>query len=332
MLARFFDTLSFATPFISALLTLVFILLLSQSKLADRLMARHNHRSSHKIPVPKIGGIAMITSIALAWFFLGIQSWWMILLLMLILAFISFLDDLGDISVVLRLGIHFGAASMFALGELRSELSWFIVPAILAIAWMINLYNFMDGIDGLSGGMAVIGFSAYAFAALYGSQDLKFVLGNVCIVAASLIFLCFNFAPAKIFMGDAGSTTLGFLAAAFGLYGWQHHYWPLWFPVIVFLPFILDATLTLCKRLFRGEKIWHAHREHYYQRMLRMGWPHRKTTLAAYVLMFSCALAAVILSKQTPSIQLGGIVMVLGAMFSILSSIDRRWQRQAKLS
>ncbi|MEZ4608149.1 MAG: hypothetical protein R2865_15505 [Deinococcales bacterium] len=260
----------------------------------------------------------------------------MILSLAIILAFVSFLDDMNDISIFLRLGIHLGAASIFAIKELSpllgehqalNSLSWpMIILVILAIAWMINLYNFMDGIDGLSGGMTAIGFSAYALASLFSSHDQRFVLANVCIVAATLIFLCFNFAPAKIFMGDAGSTTLGFLAASFGAYGWQHGYWAWWFPIVVFLPFIIDASFTLLKRLFRGEKIWLAHRDHYYQRLTRSGWGHRKTTLAAYALMGICAFSAISLNKQAAMTQFVGLAMLFIAFAIVLRFIDHKWQ------
>ena len=146
----------------------------------------------------------------------------------------------------------------------------------LAVAWITNLYNFMDGSDGLAGGMSVAGFGAYSIAAWLAGDAAT---GALCaaISGASVAFLLHNFYPARIFMGDVGSIPLGFLAAALGIVGWRNDAWPLWFPLLVFGPFIGDATVTFFKRVARRERVWRAHREHYYQRMVRMGFGHRGT-------------------------------------------------------
>src|SRR5262249_56892173 len=124
--------------------------------------------------------------------------------------------------------------------------------------------NLRDGSDGLAGGMALIGFGAYAVAANdAGHGALAGV--SIAVAAASAAFLFFNFAPARIFMGDVGSVPLGFLAGTLGILGWREGAWPLWFPMLVFAPFACDATLTLIRRLLRRERVWEAHREHYYQ-------------------------------------------------------------------
>ncbi len=164
---------------------------------------------------------------------------------------------------------------------------WFLlVPALLAIIWMINLYNFMDGSDGLAGGMSIAGFGTYAVAA-YGGGLMELSVLAAALAGAAAGFLIWNFHKARIFMGDSGSVPLGFLAAALGLLGWQEGVWPMWFPVLVFSPFIADASVTLVKRYLRGERLSQAHRSHYYQRVLRMGLGHRGTALAAYVLMLA---------------------------------------------
>src|SRR5262245_1457719 len=149
----------------------------------------------------------------------------------------------------------------------------------------------MDRSDGLAGGMAVFGFSFYAVAAwLAGSTE--FALVNLSIAAAAGAFLVFNFHPARIFLGDAGSVPLGFLAAALGLIGWLQRDWTGWFPILVFSPFIMDASVTLARRLLRREKVWQAHRDHYYQRLVRLGWGHGRTALAEYAVMFASGVAA----------------------------------------
>lgn len=128
-------------------------------------------------------------------------------------------------------------------------------------------------------------------------------------------------------MGDVGSIPLGFLAGALGVSGWQAGAWPLWFPLLVFAPFVADATLTLFKRLLRRERVWQAHREHYYQRLIRMGFGHRNTALAEYVLMAFCVAAALAARHAPPETQAG----VLAAAFLIFAAlalwIDARWAR-----
>ena len=106
--------------------------------------------------------------------------------------------------------------------------------------------------------------------------------------ASAAAFLIFNFHPAKIFLGDSGSIPLGFLAGCLALLGAQRGNWPLWFPLMVFSPFIVDATVTLLRRLLRGDKVWQAHREHFYQRLVLSGFGHRNTALAEYALMIIC--------------------------------------------
>ena len=106
----------------------------------------------------------------------------------------------------------------------------------------------------------------------------------------TLSFLLFNFSPSKIFMGDIGSISLGFLSGAMGIIGWQKELWALWFPLLIFSPFIIDATITLLKRVSRKEKFWKAHREHYYQRLILLGWSHKKTALISYLVMIFVSL------------------------------------------
>jgi UDP-N-acetylmuramyl pentapeptide phosphotransferase/UDP-N-acetylglucosamine-1-phosphate transferase len=197
---------------------------------------------------------------------------------------------------------------------------------IAGVVWVTNLYNFMDGADGVAGGMAVIGFGAYTLAALSAGHASLAVAG-AALAAANLAFLLHNFHPARIFLGDVGSIPLGFLAAALGLQGWRDDVWPLWFPLLVFGPFIGDATLTLLKRAARREPVWRAHREHYYQRMVRMGLGHRATALIGYGAMLACAGAALAGRGQPSALQaaaFGGGVLVLAVM---AAWVDLSWRR-----
>ncbi len=162
---------------------------------------------------------------------------------------------------------------------------------LIATLWLINLYNFMDGMDGFSGGMAAIGFAALTVAAHFSQKPVMAEFMAVIAVAATG-FLLFNFPPARMFMGDVGSATIGFLVAAFSLWGVRDAVFPIWLPLLVFSPFIVDASLTILRRAINREKIWLPHRKHFYQRLVLNGWSHRKTVLCEYVLMLACSVSA----------------------------------------
>jgi UDP-N-acetylmuramyl pentapeptide phosphotransferase/UDP-N-acetylglucosamine-1-phosphate transferase len=172
----------------------------------------------------------------------------------------------------------------------------------LYVVWSINLYNFMDGMDGFAGGMAVFGFGALAVLGWQGG-DPTFAAAAAITAAAAGGFLTSNFPPARIFLGDTGSSTLGLLAAGLSLLGVQRGLFPLWVAWLAFSPFIVDATWTLLRRLGRGERLWEAHRSHHYQRLVLAGWGHRKTLLRSYVLMAACAATAVAAARMPPAEQ-----------------------------
>jgi UDP-N-acetylmuramyl pentapeptide phosphotransferase/UDP-N-acetylglucosamine-1-phosphate transferase len=189
---------------------------------------------------------------------------------------------------------------------------------------MINLYNFMDGMDGFAGGMAVIGFSTLAWL---GRADAGFAAVCLTVAAASAGFLIHNFPPAKIFLGDTGSTTLGFLAAACSLWGSKADLFPFWVALLVFSPFIVDATVTLLRRLLRGEKVWEAHRKHYYQRLVLLGWGHRRTVLVEYALMLACAGSAELAIHLSPAGQAtlaAGWLLIYGLLMWGVGRLERR--------
>lgn len=283
-----------------------------------------NERSLHTEPVPRVGGIGIMAGILSGWVLL-FQYWaWWIVLPALGLFLLSLVDDVRNLDVKIRLAGHFAAAVMVLAG---AGIGWlWLLPVLLFVVWMTNLYNFMDGSDGLAGGMALFGFSFYGIAGLMNGDE-EFAMMNFSIGAAALGFLYHNFHPARVFMGDSGSIPLGFLAAAFGVWGWQHNYWPLWFPLLVFSPFVVDATVTLIKRTRHGEKLTQAHRSHYYQRLIQMGWGHRNTAIAEYILMFltgASALWGIGLDGQGQ----GSLLAWWAAVYLGLSMwADRRWQQ-----
>ena len=309
------------SPLISALVTLLLTLILSLNK-QGMIQDVPNERSLHTEPVPRIGGVALMAGVLAGWV-LMIKFWpWWLVLPALGLFVLSLVDDMRDLSPRTRLIGHFIAAACVLLG---AGISWiWLLPVLLFIVWMTNLYNFMDGSDGLAGGMALFGFTFYGFAGLK-HDDLIFAMMNFSVGAAALGFLYHNFYPAKVFLGDAGSIPLGFLAAAFGVWGWQQGYWPFWFPILVFSPFVMDATVTLLKHARNKEKLTDAHRSHYYQRLVQMGWEPRKTAIAEYVLMVLAGISALIGIGLDAKGQ-GNLLAYWGAIYLGLSMwIDRRW-------
>jgi UDP-N-acetylmuramyl pentapeptide phosphotransferase/UDP-N-acetylglucosamine-1-phosphate transferase len=164
---------------------------------------------------------------------------------------------------------------------------------LLFIVWMTNLYNFMDGMDGFAGGMALIGFGFFGWLALFEGAAGLGLLG-LLLAAAAGGFLIFNYPPARIFMGDVGAVPLGFLAATLAIKGSRENVMGLWVPIIIFSPFIVDATIVLIRRGLRGAKVWEPHREHYYQRLVLAGWSHRKTVVVEYLVMLGWGIVAVL--------------------------------------
>ena len=318
--------LLYFSPFLATLTALLVTTILLSGRAGSKMQDIPNERSLHAVPIPRIGGVGLMAGVFAAWALLPISPAWWVVAPLLALFVISLLDDMRGLSVQQRLLVHLGAAVALAAGSGVMALGVLpVVAVILSAVWAINLYNFMDGSDGLAGGMAAIGFGTYGAAALMQGDEVQ-VLLNFSISAAALGFLCYNFYPAKVFMGDAGSVPLGFLAAAMGLWGWQQGLWPAWFPFLVFSPFVADASVTLLKRALRGEKVWKAHREHYYQRLVQIGWGHRNVALFAYFLMLAVGVSALWGMRQ-PSGWFFLLAAGWGLIYAVLMlALDFRWQ------
>ncbi len=301
-----------------------------------------NARSLHEIPTPRTGGLALLVSAAIGlivatlWEF-PTQAWWLsasqtsptagawILAMTVLLAVVSFWDDRDGLPVLLRLAVQLIAAATVVIGA-GVSLSSLSLPAVgslsfegvavpltlLFVLWMTNLYNFMDGMDGFAGGMTVFGFGAIAYFAWQAQHPFILIL-SLIISMGAVGFLLYNLPPARIFMGDVGSISLGFLSGTLSVLGVQDGLFDIWTPLLVFSPFVLDATTTMLGRAVRGEKIWEAHRTHYYQRLVLHGWGHRKTLLSEYALMALCVAAAVLYHGATDSGRLAILVVwILG--------------------
>jgi UDP-N-acetylmuramyl pentapeptide phosphotransferase/UDP-N-acetylglucosamine-1-phosphate transferase len=287
---------------------------------------RPNERSLHATPTPRIGGLGIVAGIVIAFLLIRAEP---LAALVAGLALVSFIDDRRHVPIALRFGAHALAAIIFVLVLDPDVHPLWQGVLVLAVVWMTNLYNFMDGSDGLAGGMALFGFGAYALGA-WLAGDAVMAVASGAVAAAALTFLAFNFPPAKVFMGDAGSIPLGFLAAALGLIGWHAGNWPVWFPVLVFSPFIVDATVTLARRVLRGERFWQAHRAHYYQRLVQLGWGHRNTALAEYALMGACGASALWALGQTQVAQWSAVGVATIAYVVLTVLVDGAWRRHEK--
>ena len=282
-------------------------------------------RSLHDRPVSRTGGVTIaaglaagLATITLAAAPAPAAGW--VLAGAALIAIVSFVDDVRRVSPAIRIVCHFAAAACLVPAGLAVER--IVLPgAVLAVgpsagaaftllfvAWLVNLYNFMDGMDGFAGGMTAIGFTTLAgLAASVGAPAPAGV--SAVVAAAALGFLPFNFPPAKIFMGDLGATLLGYLCAVVMLWAASSAAVPLWISCLVFSPFIVDASVTLVRRTVAGERPWLAHRSHFFHRLVLLGWGHRKTVLHEYVLMLACAGSAAVALRIAPGAQ----AVLLGA-------------------
>lgn len=313
-------------PVLALLLSTGVIAALLASRLGHRIQDVPNARSLHTMPTPRIGGLGVMAGILAAWAMLWPSLVWWLVLPLIALLVVSLLDDIHNLPVRGRLLVQLAAGIILVAGS-GVYASVGILPVLALVffcVWMTNLYNFMDGSNGLAGGMALFGFAFYGVAAWMG-QDEMFAILSFSVSAAALGFLYFNFPQAKVFMGDAGSIPLGFLAASMGVWGWMRELWPVWFPLLVFSPFIVDATITLIKRAIRGAKITEAHREHYYQRAIRMGLGHRNLALLEYALMLGVGSSGLMWLQQPFPLVL--IVSWAAIYTTCMLMIDARWAR-----
>ncbi|MBA3003657.1 MAG: glycosyltransferase family 4 protein [Desulfurivibrio sp.] len=277
-----------------------------------RLVDPPNHRSSHVAPTPRGGGLGIVLAgvVSGSWLVLAQASgdvrFFVVLVLSLLIAVVGLWDDIRSLPAIVRFGVHVAVCGglLVVLGGLPvgivSDKSafWFlpsadggvfggwIVSAFLLLAgvWWINLFNFMDGIDSLAGQQAVfmlVAAAVLSFFAHPAAASHPVWLWMLCLAAATVGFLFLNWPPARIFMGDVGSTYLAFMIVFFSLAtvraGWLGY--PAW--LILAAVFVADATVTLLRRMGHGER-WHeAHRTHAYQLLARRLGGHRPVTLLA---------------------------------------------------
>ena len=282
-----------------------------------------NVRSLHTKPTPRSGGVAIFASALIGFGVVAFgfavvppstgflpkgfasASIWIFGSIVLVTT-VSFLDDRVGLPVGLRFAVQAIAAVIVVWG-VGLTLPSIPIPAIktvvlgglavpvslLFLLWMTNLYNFMDGMDGFAGGMTTLGFGFLAYFGWRAGHPFMMLTATI-IAMSALGFLFHNFPPARIFMGDVGSIPLGFTGGTLMLLGLRDGLFDFWVPILIFSPFILDATVTVLRRAWQRQKIWEAHRDHYYQRLVLIGWSHRQAVLAEYGVMALCGGLAVL--------------------------------------
>lgn len=305
------------------------------------LLDHPNARSSHVVPTPRGGGVAIVAGFCLATTAWALESdgehaaqlWLAIVPPALLVAAVGFVDDHRPLSARLRLLVHFAAAT-WAVGMLGGlpAIPWpggalpvglaGGVLAVVAAVWCLNLYNFMDGIDGIAASEAV--FVAVAAGVLAGSGSPAF-LPLLSLAAAAAGFLAFNWPPARIFMGDAGSGFLGLALAGLLLSLHASGHLPIGAALILLGAFLADATVTLLVRLRRGERLHEAHRTHAYQRAARRFGGHRPVTVAVLAIDILWLLPLAALATRWPdwSVPLAGLAIVPLAALSLALGAGR---------
>jgi len=297
--------------------------------LAANIIDRPNERSSHTRPTARGGGIAIMVAVALGAFYLAyghqVKLLWVLPLLALALAAVSFVDDLRSVHPALRFGCHAGAA-LVSLLVLQPSLDFpkWINPTVAALAfWAIlflwiagytNAFNFMDGINGIAGvqafttglGMALI---ANTRASAEDAAPIQFC---AVLAGAGLGFLPHNFPKARMFMGDVSSAPLGFLLAFATIWLSAEFGWDLLLPLaLMHTNFVLDTGITLLRRVSRGEKWYLPHREHFYQRFIRAGKSHPYVTLWEFALQLLTFLLLITYVRCGLGGKIGAAVAVL---------------------
>lgn len=319
-----------AACIVSAVLTGILLHLLSNWAVLDH----PNERSSHQTPTPRGGGLAVMVVVFGLWVLSALMLpnapaiQWAMPLSILAMTAIFWFEDIKGLSLLTRLGVQL-AITMFLLLQMGAGVDGtFLVfqglfPPIIDLVitwllwvWFINLFNFMDGIDGISVAETITISLGVAAVALIGNVANEVVVPAIVTAGAMTGFFIWNRPPAKIFLGDVGSIPLGLLM------GWvllKLAVSGLWVPALILpLYYLSDATITLLKRALRGEKFWHAHNDHFYQAAIKRGLSHSRVSSMVFVLGLALVGLAVF-SLSQPFIALGIATALVGGFLVIFS-------------
>ncbi|MEO5579305.1 MAG: glycosyltransferase family 4 protein [Gemmatimonadaceae bacterium] len=276
----------------------------------DRLLDIPNERSSHSSPTPRGGGLAIAVTVLGGIVLAATRNWiaWDLAVALsgggAMIAAVGWIDDHRDLPALVRFAVQFLSAAwaMFWLGGLPAlsvgstqiDLGLAGAPlGVIGIVWAINLYNFVDGIDGLAAGEAITtGVIGGLILFAMGHNGLAMV--SLLIAAANAGFIPLNWAPAKLFMGDVGSGMLGYLFAVLAVASENAGAVPLLIWVLLLGAFVFDATVTLCRRIAHGERWYHAHHSHAYQRMVQAGRSHALVSTMILIINLVLAVLAIV--------------------------------------
>lgn len=306
--------------FISLVLSILLVRLSLRYALWRGLLDAPGQRRSHVVATPRGGGLGLLLAALpiLAW------AWWVatpwlapwdavaMMAALLMLMLVGWLDDHRNLPALPRFVLYLLASALLACVVVHDLPGWSPLlrvlaglGLVLATGWSINAHNFMDGIDGLLGTQMLFYFAALGSLAWY-LQAGGVVLSCAGLSAACIGFLFYNRPPARIFMGDVGSVALGWLVAALAALLWRHQPTSVWPALILSSAFIIDASLTLLRRMLRGRRWYTAHREHAYQWLVRSGFSHGQVTLLYLawnmLLALPLAVAALLWPRLAPGL------------------------------
>ena len=296
-----------------------------------------NARSSHVRPTPRLGGLGLLggliagalVSAALVPAAMGSLA--VLLCLGGVVSIVSLADDLRGLPPLARLTVHVAVAiaAVALLGPLPIRSAPVSVAGAVSVIWIaafLNAFNFMDGIDGIAGGQALVAGAGWTAAGWWLGQPAIVVFG-LAIAAAAAAFLLYNWSPASIFMGDVGSALLGFLLAAVPLAAEGTARPPAYVAVLMVWPFVFDAAFTLVRRARRGEVLTQAHRSHLYQRLVQAGWPHGAVALL-YLLLGTISAITATLALVREAFPAGASIAMAAAIATGLWLVVRRVERR----
>ena len=293
------------------------------------MIAQPGERQSHELATPTGGGLGLmlsivVTTVCLQLFIPLPDFWWQNMLPgVVLLAIVGWRDDKLSVSSIIRLLVQL-AVSLWLLGFGWSEFSLKdmgpLAVTAVAMVWMMNLYNFMDGSNGMAGFQGIFAGMTMAVFFQNGGQHAMALVALV-VAAACAGFLPLNFPQARVFMGDVASVPLGFIFASLTVFGVLTGSLSLPVAILIMSVFIVDATLTLLSRVFRGERWYTAHAQHVYQRLIAQGWTHRQVLLIYQFVNVIVVLPALVLAEKYPQyamVTVGCTLSLLGICWHIV--------------
>lgn len=303
-----------------------------------RILDVPNERSSHQHSVPRGAGIVFI-----ALWMLGVvelvKSTWvstsfipLLVLPTVLIVLLSYWDDVGNLTARLRLMVQIIAASLFLLGLHSSVVEYSYLSLVFGLwllIWSTNAYNFMDGLDGLAAVQAlfVFGVGGWLF---WQTKHWDMALCSWALLLSVGGFLVWNWPKAHVFMGDAGSCCLGFLAAAFALIAGKQYQLPMVLWLLLYSVFWFDATITIIRRFSKGENIFKAHCRHAYQRLHKAGFSHSRVLIS--VTFLNILISSIVLwASAHPSyitVCFMAIMILLLIAYSIVEYINPMWKEK----